>query len=62
MNPTIYRGFMITPVFIYGNGKIDFEFYKIDNEEVAARVRAGTLEQVKANIDNYEDDNTAHGN
>lgn len=52
-HPTEYRGFLITPVFNYSgslSGKTDFEYHKIDNEEVGGRVFRGTIEQVQKEI------------
>ena len=56
MKSEIYRGFQITPIFIYGNGTADFEYYKIDDPEVSGLIARGTVEKVKSNIDEYENE------
>lgn len=50
MKHTIYRGFQITPVFNYTNGKSDVEYYRLSDPEDNGMIARGTLEKVKEAI------------
>jgi hypothetical protein len=59
-NYSEYRGFKITPVFRYTGkmeGKADFEYHQIDNEETGGRVFRGDIEQVHSEINEKLNDN-----
>lgn len=45
-----YRGYIISPVFHYNNGKSDFNVYRPDGES-GYMEHMTTLEQVKKDID-----------
>lgn len=51
--PCYHKGFIIRPVFIYGNGSMDIEYYKLTDPEIGGRVWRGTIEKVKAEINQY---------
>jgi hypothetical protein len=60
LNCSEYRGFKITPVFRYTGkmeGKADFEYHQIDNEETGGRVFRGDIEQVPSEINEKLNDN-----
>lgn len=50
MKATIYRGFQISPVFNFDNGKSDFQFARISDPEDSG-IGRGTLEDARQMID-----------
>jgi hypothetical protein len=53
MEPTVYRGYQITPIFNYTNGRTDGYFWKLsEGEESIQSFFGSTLEEIKKQINN----------
>lgn len=53
MTPTTYRGYQITPIFNYTNGRTDGYFWKLsEGEESITTFFNATVEEVVKQIDN----------
>lgn len=51
MEPIIYKGFLIKPVYKYTNGKGDYEVFPDSGNEPGSLYPSTTLEAIKIEID-----------
>lgn len=51
--PSYHKGFIIKPIFVYGNGAMDIEYYKLEDPEIGGRVFRGSIEKAKEEINQY---------
>lgn len=52
---TIYKGFLITEVYAYTNGKSDFHIFPAEGSEEGMMRSKTTLEQIKSEIDEIDE-------
>jgi len=58
MTPTTYRGYHITPIFNYTNGRTDGYYWKLsEGEESIQPFFGSTLEEIKGEIDSLKPTN-----
>lgn len=53
ITPVYFEGFIISPQFVYDNGKMDIEYYKLTDPEIGGRIFRGSIEKAKEEINNY---------
>lgn len=51
--PGYHKGFIIKPIFVYGNGAMDIEYYKLEDPEIGGLVFRGSIEKAKEEINQY---------
>jgi hypothetical protein len=51
MTPEIYRDYLIEPIFVYTNGKADFNVYPESGKECGWIEPSTTIERIKDSID-----------
>lgn len=58
MRNEIYRGWLIEPVFVFSDGKADYQIFPDEGKEQGYMHPKDTLEGVKSRIDEYESEQT----
>ncbi len=48
-----YEGFTIEPIFIYGDGRMDIQYYKTSDPEIGGMLFRGSIEKAKEEINEY---------